>query len=123
MNKPHRNKPKFSGKKRSNDFSKMSSDSSSKGGFKKFGRKDFSRPNPAMELHEATCAECGKPCEVPFKPNGKKPILCNRCFKKSDASTDRRSTQYNKPYQSDSYKKDFEQLNKKLDQILKALEE
>lgn len=36
----------------------------------------------AGELHEATCASCGKPCRVPFKPNGSKPVLCGNCFKR-----------------------------------------
>ena len=31
-------------------------------------------------LHKATCAECNKTCEVPFRPNGKKPVYCKDCF-------------------------------------------
>lgn len=31
-------------------------------------------------MHSATCAECGSACQVPFKPNGRKPILCSNCF-------------------------------------------
>ncbi len=46
----------------------------SKGGFNKFE----SRP---QTLHKATCAECGKGCEVPFRPNGEKPVFCSNCFK------------------------------------------
>ncbi len=30
--------------------------------------------------HRATCAECGNMCEVPFRPNGKKPVFCPDCF-------------------------------------------
>jgi CxxC-x17-CxxC domain-containing protein len=43
--------------------------------FKKFNNED--RP---VVLHKATCAECGKGCEVPFRPNGEKPVYCNDCF-------------------------------------------
>ncbi len=32
--------------------------------------------------HKAKCATCKKECEVPFKPNGKKPVLCKECFQK-----------------------------------------
>ncbi len=32
------------------------------------------------EMHKATCSGCGDSCEVPFRPNGKKPIFCNNCF-------------------------------------------
>ncbi len=35
---------------------------------------------PAM--HKAICARCENSCEVPFKPNGVKPIFCNDCFGK-----------------------------------------
>lgn len=94
----------------------------SKFGDKKFGDKK------RTELHEAVCAECGKSCEVPFKPNGKKPILCNHCFKKNDSyeSRDSRRPAYNKSARPDdsprnSNKKDLEEINKKLDRILKML--
>ncbi len=32
--------------------------------------------------HDAICDVCHKPCRVPFKPNGSKPVLCTNCFKK-----------------------------------------
>ncbi len=36
------------------------------------------------EMHDAVCAECGSPCQVPFKPRppeeGGKPVLCKACF-------------------------------------------
>jgi CxxC-x17-CxxC domain-containing protein len=31
-------------------------------------------------MHAATCANCGKACEVPFKPAGDKPVYCKDCF-------------------------------------------
>lgn len=37
-----------------------------------------------MEMHQATCAECGKSCEVPFRPSGTKPVFCSQCFKKTE---------------------------------------
>ncbi len=36
-----------------------------------------------VEMHKATCSNCGKPCEVPFRPDGSKPVLCSDCFGKS----------------------------------------
>jgi CxxC-x17-CxxC domain-containing protein len=60
-----------------------------RGGFKKSvygnGRGGY-RPNPVVVMHKATCAQCGKQCEVPFRPNGQKPIYCRDCFsgKKED---------------------------------------
>lgn len=37
-----------------------------------------------MEMHQATCADCGKSCEVPFRPSGSKPVFCSNCFKSKD---------------------------------------
>jgi len=34
------------------------------------------------EMHKATCAECNKECEVPFKPSGDRPVYCKECFSK-----------------------------------------
>jgi CxxC-x17-CxxC domain-containing protein len=33
-----------------------------------------------VTMHSAVCSECGKTCEVPFRPNGDKPVFCNDCF-------------------------------------------
>lgn len=51
------------------------------GGFNKRRYNDNSdRERP--EMHRATCAECGKPCEVPFRPSADKPVFCRDCFDK-----------------------------------------
>jgi CxxC-x17-CxxC domain-containing protein len=34
------------------------------------------------EMHKATCADCQKECEVPFKPSGDRPVYCKECFSK-----------------------------------------
>lgn len=31
-------------------------------------------------LHDAKCHTCGKACQVPFVPNGTRPIFCSYCF-------------------------------------------
>ena len=41
-----------------------------------FGGGDRERP----QMHEATCSDCGKRCEVPFKPSNDRPIYCSQCF-------------------------------------------
>lgn len=33
-------------------------------------------------LHPATCSQCGKACEVPFRPTGERPVFCRDCFAK-----------------------------------------
>lgn len=44
-----------------------------------------------MEMHQATCADCGKSCEVPFRPSGTKPVYCSNCFKSKDKDNGGRS--------------------------------
>ena len=34
------------------------------------------------EMHKAVCSDCGKECEVPFKPTEGKPVYCRDCFQK-----------------------------------------
>ena len=41
-------------------------------------RRDFG----PREMHKATCSECKKECEVPFKPTEGKPVFCKECFMK-----------------------------------------
>ncbi|OGF25075.1 hypothetical protein A2303_05635 [Candidatus Falkowbacteria bacterium RIFOXYB2_FULL_47_14] len=38
------------------------------------------------QMHDAICAECGRQCEVPFRPSGDKPVYCSDCFGKKDNS-------------------------------------
>ena len=33
-------------------------------------------------MHDATCGDCGKQCQVPFEPRQDKPVYCNECFPK-----------------------------------------
>ena len=34
------------------------------------------------EMHKVTCSECGVETEVPFKPDGERPVYCRECFQK-----------------------------------------
>ena len=58
------------------------------GDFNRGPRKNFSRGGGGFnrfgprEMHKATCAECGKECEVPFKPTQGRDVFCQDCFKK-----------------------------------------
>ncbi|MGE4170500.1 MAG: CxxC-x17-CxxC domain-containing protein [Candidatus Margulisiibacteriota bacterium] len=59
-------------------FKKFSSDKFSDRGPKKRGFEGGGRSN----LFKAVCSDCGSSCEVPFKPMGGRPVLCDACFKK-----------------------------------------
>jgi CxxC-x17-CxxC domain-containing protein len=41
-----------------------------------FGGRDSRR------MYDVVCDECGKDCQVPFKPSQDKPIYCSECFEK-----------------------------------------
>jgi len=47
-----------------------------------FHREHRERSFGPREMHKATCSECGKECEVPFKPTEGKPVYCRDCFQK-----------------------------------------
>jgi CxxC-x17-CxxC domain-containing protein len=62
------------------------------GGNRSYGKPRFNNDrNDRPEMHQATCASCGKPCEVPFRPNGSRPVLCRDCFQKEKGSDSRGS--------------------------------
>ena len=100
-----------------------------------------------MTLHSAVCAKCGKTCEVPFKPNGKKPVFCKDCFVREDAPQnrvdrpdhrdsaprtdftrprpsyeDRPRPEYTAPKTSDETKKLVDALNIKIDGLIKSVD-
>ena len=82
---------------------------------RRFDRGSSDRPEkrPRLEMFEATCDKCGKRCEVPFKPRGDKPVYCSDCFRNSDS--------FESGARSNSSSSEIDQINKKLDKILKAL--
>lgn len=57
------------------------------GGGDRGGRFDNNNgPKRDVELFDATCTTCNKPCQVPFRPDGTKPVLCRDCFATKNAS-------------------------------------
>lgn len=36
--------------------------------------------NNRRPMHSAVCADCGKNCEVPFRPSADRPVYCQNCF-------------------------------------------
>ncbi len=51
------------------------------------GFKNKARPYGGFQdrpKHDAKCDGCGDMCQVPFIPNGSKPVYCRNCFKKDD---------------------------------------
>jgi len=42
-------------------------------------------------MYDAVCSECGKDCQVPFRPSGEKPVFCSECFEKQNGGRKRES--------------------------------
>ena len=40
------------------------------------------RDSGPREMHDATCADCKKETQVPFKPTGDRPVYCRECYQK-----------------------------------------
>lgn len=137
-----------------NDFKKRGGFGGGRGGDRGNGgfapRRDFGgRPSfggdrggfggRPMELHQAICADCGKSCEVPFKPNGRKPVYCKDCFARNEGggeSGSRPARDFNvtpKPFfkapapagndkRIDDLKVQLDSVNYKLEKLIKMLE-
>jgi CxxC-x17-CxxC domain-containing protein len=52
------------------------------GDFRGGGGGGFRRNFGPREMCKAVCSECGKECEVPFKPTEGKPVYCRECYAK-----------------------------------------
>lgn len=67
------------------------------GGRPSSGGRDF---GAQKELFKGECASCHKTCEVPFRPNGKKPIYCSDCFRKED-DRPQRDNRHERPFREE----------------------
>ncbi len=101
------------------------------GGGRNFGpRRDFNDRGP-RQMFQATCASCGKECQVPFRPSGERPVYCSDCFEKQQGNEPRRSFGSDRgpsrpPFRRDDRpqgpsKQELDVVNQKLDQILDLL--
>ncbi len=107
--------------KKANNFAKR--DFNDGRGPSMFGRNS-DRPT---ESHKTTCDGCHAPCEVPFKPNGKKPVYCRNCYKSQATTTSFTGQPFTRPTDhadegSTDLKKQFSILNPKLDRLISAIE-
>lgn len=71
-------------------------------------------------MHKTVCSNCGKECEVPFKPTGSKPVLCNECFEKKGSGSDPKRFR-NRSDRRPQNNTQLETINTKLDKILTIL--
>ncbi len=121
------------------------------GGGRDGGRPSFSpkgrggfgdRDRGSVTMYQATCDQCGRPCEVPFRPVEGRPVYCTACFGNKREGGDGRSGD-RFPQKSfndsktitrtdfggfvgrehgDEVRKQLELLNEKMDRLVKAME-
>lgn len=106
------------------------------GGRDRGGRDDRPsfRSDAPREMFKTVCSNCGKDCEVPFKPTSGKPVYCSDCFetmggRNSDSGRNDRPERRERPsfdrHQTSAPRvdnsKQFEDLNRKLDKIIELL--
>lgn len=104
---------------------------------KKFGgsrpsfgsREPWKRDDRGMdrpESFDATCANCGKDCRVPFRPNGRKPVYCSNCFTKDEGDKPSFREREGRPSSNSGMdtrrlEEQLRTVNMKLDTIMKLL--
>ncbi|KKP47211.1 MAG: hypothetical protein UR39_C0005G0024 [Candidatus Woesebacteria bacterium GW2011_GWA1_33_30] len=104
-----------------------------RGGGRGFGGgRSFSggRDDRPREMFKTVCSNCGKDCEVPFRPTSGKPVYCSDCFEKvggrnsiGDRSerSDRPSFDRPQAPRSDNNKAQLDAISQKLDKVIELL--
>lgn len=110
------------------------------GNFNREGGGGGFRPrNQEVQRYKAVCNNCGQNCEVPFRPTGERPVYCNNCFGKmrnadggggvgrddrgrGDRVPRRDFENNNRGSGNADVVRQLEEVNTKLDRIIRALE-
>ncbi len=100
-------------------------DRGNRGGGRGFGgpRRDFG-PRSDRPLFKATCSNCGRECEVPFRPTNGKPVYCSDCFEKLGRGKQENGRPENSGFRAPTgeNKAQLEAITTKLDKIIRLLE-
>lgn len=73
----------------------------SKFGPKRSGDKPSFRHTGARSqstMYPAVCSKCGNACEVPFRPDGQRPVSCKNCF--VNTTPEDRGARFDRPERS-----------------------
>lgn len=92
---------------------------------KAWGERDSG--NKEQMKYQALCSECGKRCEVPFRPVNGKPVFCNECFAAKRGGGDRLPAKLHYASKggegnNDALKREIREMNMKIDRIMRAVE-
>lgn len=58
---------------------------SSYGGGGGYGGGGYGGARPQRQMYDAVCSACGVQTQVPFQPNGSKPVYCRECFQNASS--------------------------------------
>lgn len=102
----------------------------------------FSRDRGPVTMHQTVCDECGKSCEVPFRPTEGKPVYCSDCFTGKKSENERGNKRFSKDKfnnhktsprgdfgssgnkgNNDELREQLVILNSKMDRLIKAVED
>ncbi|HUC94931.1 MAG TPA: CxxC-x17-CxxC domain-containing protein [Candidatus Saccharimonadales bacterium] len=96
-----------------------------RGGFSRGGGSSFGRGGDRgdRQMFDATCSNCGKPCQVPFRPTNGKPVYCSDCFEKmGNGGREARRFDDRPRAPQEQGGPDLSAINAKLDKILNILQ-
>lgn len=131
----------FERREQSSDFRAPRPSFDNRGGYNKYSASRDSGERREVK-HQATCSECNNTCEVPFRPNGSKPVYCKNCFGKKKGAypesaprndfapkssqapvmREEKSRAESRDGRIDELKAQMDSMNAKLDRIMKAME-
>lgn len=104
-------------------------------GGSRFGPRDRGFAKGPPRMFDATCSQCGKQCQVPFRPTGSKPVLCSECFRPNDRAPRGDFRSERRPFRNENQSfspqqsspgvssEQIAQINAKLDTILRVLKD
>jgi CxxC-x17-CxxC domain-containing protein len=93
-------------------------------GSRPFGNRDRSRDDKeAPQKFDAVCSNCGKKCQVPFRPSASRPVYCNDCFgAPHDAPKDKKDFSSAEGRTTAELTRQIAAMNNKIDLMLKILQ-
>ncbi len=70
------------------------------------GGRDAGRPTV---MHKATCSQCGKECQLPFRPTGSRAVFCSSCFEvQKNGDSERSERSFDRPEKKSFGRPNFE---------------
>lgn len=85
-----------------------------------YDKRDSGSNYADKPMFSAICDQCGKSCQVPFRPTNGKPVLCSNCF--ADKNDGGRPSNSSYPSRSSADNSgELQAINEKLDKIIKLL--